>query len=49
LAFMEEGFDPSTRCKGELAMEKRFGVIAQPFQHGHLFARSLAVETCWPF
>jgi hypothetical protein len=21
----------------------------QPFQHGHLCARSLAVETCWPF
>ena len=22
---------------------------AQPFQHGHLCARSLAVETCCPF
>ena len=23
--------------------------LAQPFQYGHLFARSLAVETCSPF
>ena len=25
------------------------GLIGQPFQHGHLWAMSLAVDTCCPF
>ena len=28
---------------------RSYGSLPQPFQHGHLCARSLAVETCLPF
>ena len=30
-------------------LTEALGIMAQPFQHGHLCARSLAVETCLPF
>jgi hypothetical protein len=38
--------DPASGAAPGLARRHPRG---QPFQHGHLFARSLAVETCWPF
>jgi hypothetical protein len=36
-------------CNGLSGVEVPFYLIAQPFQHGHLCARSLAVETWLPF
>ena len=41
LAFIDAGSSGSSLVRPALE--------GQPFQHGHLCARSLAVETCFPF
>jgi DHA2 family multidrug resistance protein len=40
---------PTLGWVGRTLGNKNLYILGQPFQYGHLCARSLAVETCLPF